>query len=123
MRKTTLFVIAIAIAATVVAAASTNQAQAQYGNMSHLKLTSSASHDSPGTHVDQVINNDIDVKITVHDPYPNPPRADWGILQFRPGDTPNFTWTCTSCSNGYFNSTCSRVVRRPLRDVGTADRV
>jgi len=102
MRKTTLFVIAIAIAFMVIASVNTDQAQAQppVQDMSHLKLTSSVSHS--GTHTDSVINNDIDVKITVHDALHN--NTDWGILELRPGSSPNHTWTCTECDDALINT-------------------
>ena len=100
MRKSTLLIIVIATAVSVVAMAGTNQTHAQSNDMSHLKLTSSASHGSPGSHVDQVINNAIDVRITINDPVFD--QTDWGILALRPGATPAFTWTCTSCSYGLF---------------------
>jgi hypothetical protein len=101
MRTLVMVVAAVVVAIIVAASTGPGVGHAQLLNdISHLKLTSSASHGSPGDHVDQVINIDLDVRISIHDPVAN--LTDWGILALRPGDTPDYTWTCTSCGNGYF---------------------
>jgi hypothetical protein len=72
MRTLLMVAAAVAVAVTVAASAGTNVSHAQFLNdMSHLKLTSSAPHGSPADHVDQVINNDIDVTISINDPVRN----------------------------------------------------
>lgn len=68
---------------------------------SHLRITSTVPNG--GSSLDPVINNNIDVVITVKDTgFPN--TQDSGTLNLRPGATPAYTWTCTSCGNGYFSS-------------------
>ena len=101
MRRTTLIVVALAIAVSMVALTGADDTHAQlFNDTSHLKLTSSASHGSPGTHVDQVINNDIDVKITITDPISG--YTDWGVLALRPGSTPNHVWYPVSTTHNFF---------------------
>lgn len=81
-------------AATVPVIAGTN-------DTSHLRITSTVPNG--GASLDPVINNDIDVVITAKDTgFPN--TQDSGTLNLRPGATPAFTWTCTSCGYGYFSA-------------------
>ncbi len=84
----------------VLVSGASHSAQAQSPDMSHLKIVTGAPHG--GDHVDTVINGPIEVRITIRDLVGN--RSDWGMLTLRPGASPEYSWTCTSCPNGFFHS-------------------
>jgi hypothetical protein len=104
MRRFSVVSAVLTLAACVIASAGVLPVHAQQNDRSHLKLTSSAPHGFPSSHVDLVINNAIEVTITASRDCPNHDEVDWGVLTLAPGGSPDFTWTCTNCTYGYLTA-------------------